>query len=707
MADLELVNRWLERQNKDLVLVAEAASLAARVEPGLLRRLRRGVAPRSDAGLEADLWFSPLVASQNPSGFVFHAEVAALLRERLAADPERLQRAWQIIDTAHAGAPPSLRIEEEVTFLALSGAEPAVLEERLQQALYSLLQEQRKGLGQWAARALPLLPPAARNTEAARLLALAASREVGGPAVLGEDSLAGVPTEKIRAVLGDASTTFIGMRLLEDGIEFGPADLPGAKLILVPRASPVTVEILTSGEKESKKETGKVQPKKETVRINLPLKPSTAPAITKRRLSFMLGERRVVQSPEGLSEAPVRVVTALGETHLLRPMPREIELSPAALRLRKRLTAPGPKRILAIEGGGARTIASLLFLERIERLLARRVGREEFRLAEYFDLIGGGSTGGVIAVCLARGMSVAQIREQWSRYMRDVAKRPSVFWPLTTSRFGDSGLNHALAELFGNEAMESDDVTTGLCLFLKRLDTGGTWVLCNHPESRFYPQHRGITLREASRASMAAPAVFSPVELTLGDGQRGAYADAAAGNAANPAWHLLRVATSRRFPFQWPAGDDKLLLVSIGAGSWRQHKPAEEIARTGLIQWAGGLPELLYRAGRQQADEWVQALSRVLTPPGTAASGLFASTPRLSLARYDFQLDAEGLSELGLTDLVSRAEALRAHDSTSEAASLERVGEAAAARFVSDEHFPRAFDLQAVELTGAAAAPPP
>jgi len=59
-----------------------------------------------------------------------------------------------------------------------------------------------------------------------------------------------------------------------------------------------------------------------------------------------------------------------------------------------RLHAPGPKRILALDGGGTRGIVTIAFLEKIERQLAEATGRgDDFRLCEYFDLIGGASVG--------------------------------------------------------------------------------------------------------------------------------------------------------------------------------------------------------------------------------------------------------------------------------------------------------------------------
>ena len=65
----------------------------------------------------------------------------------------------------------------------------------------------------------------------------------------------------------------------------------------------------------------------------------------------------------------------------------------------------GPKRILALDGGGIRGILTLEFLKAVESLIKKRFG-EKTRLCDYFDLIGGTSTGSIIAAGLACGMTV-------------------------------------------------------------------------------------------------------------------------------------------------------------------------------------------------------------------------------------------------------------------------------------------------------------
>jgi Patatin-like phospholipase len=60
-------------------------------------------------------------------------------------------------------------------------------------------------------------------------------------------------------------------------------------------------------------------------------------------------------------------------------------------------------RILSLDGGGVRGLSSLLILREIMEEIQRKSGSQETPLpCQYFDLIGGTSTGGLIATMLGR-----------------------------------------------------------------------------------------------------------------------------------------------------------------------------------------------------------------------------------------------------------------------------------------------------------------
>ena len=75
-----------------------------------------------------------------------------------------------------------------------------------------------------------------------------------------------------------------------------------------------------------------------------------------------------------------------------------------------------PKALLALDGGGMRGAFTLGVLGVLESSLARATGREQdFVLADYFDFIGGTSTGAIIASGLALGWSVDELKEKYRR----------------------------------------------------------------------------------------------------------------------------------------------------------------------------------------------------------------------------------------------------------------------------------------------------
>ena len=75
----------------------------------------------------------------------------------------------------------------------------------------------------------------------------------------------------------------------------------------------------------------------------------------------------------------------------------------------ERIERPGQKKLLVIDGGGIRGVLALGMLKKIEGTLKMQSGRDAFRLADYFDYIGGTSTGAIIATGLSIGMSIDQI----------------------------------------------------------------------------------------------------------------------------------------------------------------------------------------------------------------------------------------------------------------------------------------------------------
>src|SRR5690349_7641076 len=75
-----------------------------------------------------------------------------------------------------------------------------------------------------------------------------------------------------------------------------------------------------------------------------------------------------------------------------------------------RYGSPGPRRLLALDGGGFRGVLTRVILAEVERQLAAATGGgATFRLCQFFDYVAGTSTGAILAAGVARGMSAQEL----------------------------------------------------------------------------------------------------------------------------------------------------------------------------------------------------------------------------------------------------------------------------------------------------------
>ncbi|MCJ7755389.1 MAG: patatin-like phospholipase family protein, partial [Thermoanaerobaculales bacterium] len=280
-----------------------------------------------------------------------------------------------------------------------------------------------------------------------------------------------------------------------------------------------------------------------------------------------------------------------------------------------RMSGPGPKRILALDGGGIRGALTIGYLIRLEEILQARHHDPDLRLRDYFDLIGGASTGSIIAAGLAGGMSAREVAEHYRVLGPRVFGTKRRITGRLQSLFDGNKLVEVLAEQLGDRTLGDDSITTGLCIITKRADTRSTWPLLNHPSGKFYEANRDIPLTTAIRASTAAPFFFAPEGINVeAGGGLGAFVDGAVSMANNPSLLLFLIATLQGFPFHWATGRDDLLIVSIGTGKWSKGSPAETVLNHRLWNWAMEVPTMLMEDASNQADLLLRVLGWTPTP---------------------------------------------------------------------------------------------
>jgi hypothetical protein len=389
---------------------------------------------------------------------------------------------------------------------------------------------------------------------------------------------------------------------------------------------------------------------------------------------------------------------------------------------------PGPKRILCLDGGGLRGSLTLGILKEMEdRLRDRHGGDPGFRLAHYFDLIAGTSTGAIIAATLARGMSVCEIYEYYEGMGREVFKRTllgKVTLGLVRPRYRREVLEEYLKQAVGPETTLGDEsLMTGLLIIAKRIDSHSVWAMGNNPRGRYYDAPEGSTyvpnhrypLWELLRASAAAPTYFDPVKLEIGD-RVGDFIDGGMSPFNDPSLQTLMYATLDGYRLKWPTGANNLLLISVGTGTFEPPSPKVTTGIGGILKrFLGGLiapgdtvrraffsllhdNQVLTRTLLQWASA-TQTASEIDSEMGDLRSDLLGGQALLSHARFDADLAWGKLKPLvpRLATIVGNGElnleSLTLMDEPGNVPLLWEIGRDTGARTLRDEHFPPDFDL--------------
>lgn len=207
-----------------------------------------------------------------------------------------------------------------------------------------------------------------------------------------------------------------------------------------------------------------------------------------------------------------------------------------------------PLRLLSLDGGGVRGISSLKILKGIMDRI-----KPGARPCDYFDLIAGTSTGGLIAIMLGRlRMSVDDCIQHYHRLAKHIFKRNPAAQAgslaLVEHRFSPDNLEAAIKEVVAKLTPSNTKMAD------HHRHCARTFVLAvrksninNHAARRIrsYATQRQpadtCEIWEAGRATSAAPSYFPPIKLKDEHGQLRSYIDGGLGYN-NPCKELLNEA---------------------------------------------------------------------------------------------------------------------------------------------------------------------
>jgi hypothetical protein len=376
--------------------------------------------------------------------------------------------------------------------------------------------------------------------------------------------------------------------------------------------------------------------------------------------------------------------------------------------LTKRINAPGPKKILALDGGGIRGIMAVEILHGIEAFLRKALDKKTLVLADYFDFIAGTSTGAIIATCLSLGMTTSEVRDFYEKSGEAMFDKASLLRRYRYS-YEDEKLAAKLREVI-NGGPDKADVTLGtdrlktlLMIIMRNATTDSPWPLSNNPGAKYnQPERRkppkgdcnlDIPLWQLVRASTAAPVYFPPEVVKVGE-HESVFVDGGITTYNNPAFQAFLMATVKRYNLNWPTGEDRMLVVSVGTGISPEANADLDPSDMNLLYNAGSIPSALMFATLIEQDFLCRVFGKCLAGDkldnevGTmiGAEGEGPVSPKLfTYLRYNAELTVQGLADLDISGINPKD--VQKLDSVKHIKQLQLIGRKVVEKKMQSEHF--------------------
>ena len=237
------------------------------------------------------------------------------------------------------------------------------------------------------------------------------------------------------------------------------------------------------------------------------------------------------------------------------------------------------KRILTIDGGGIKGAFPAAFLAAVEDTI-------EDNIANYFDLIVGTSTGGIIALGLGLGLSAKELVAFYEQYGPTIFKGNRglrcLRW-LGASKYSSAPLENALKSCFGDKRL--GDSKKRLVIPSLNLENGEVYIYktAHHPRlERDYKEDAVEVALKTAAAPTYFPTRRSSAGTPLIDG--GTWANNPVGMAVVEAITLL----------DWPRNSLKILSLGCPTAplnvNWGRNFPL------GCLYWAAKFVDVFMHA---------------------------------------------------------------------------------------------------------------
>ena len=294
-------------------------------------------------------------------------------------------------------------------------------------------------------------------------------------------------------------------------------------------------------------------------------------------------------------------------------------------------------------------------------------------------------------------MSVDRIRDFYLQNGREMFDKSSLLNRYYRHKFEDQKLSARLHQEFGADTTLGSEKLDGLLMMvLRNASTDSPWPISNNPAAKYNDCARAdcnlnLPLWQLVRASTAAPTYFPPEVVRVGQ-KEFIFVDGGITMYNNPAFQAFLMATVEPFKLNWPAGENKLLLVSVGTGTSPYANAELRPDEMNVLYNASSIPSALMAAALNEQDFLCRVFGKCLAgdPLDREVGDMIGARgpvqPRLfTYVRYNAELTRQGLDGLGLAGIEPKN--VQQLDSIEYIADLQAVGSTVAKQKVSLDHF--------------------
>lgn len=246
-------------------------------------------------------------------------------------------------------------------------------------------------------------------------------------------------------------------------------------------------------------------------------------------------------------------------------------------------------KILSIDGGGIKGLYSAVILADFEKQYGK--------LSNYFDLICGTSTGGIIALALSAGIPAEEIVNLYEEngpvifpYMNKCNKwLQKAKQILITSKYSDNNLKSALVDVFGDKRIK--DCETRVLIPTANI-TKGTPCIIKTDHNEELGRDSNHLLVDVALSTAAAPTYFPIQQIPTMDDINDQFADGGL-FANNPSLHGIQEAY-RYFINKGNYQYEKFSLLSVSTLHQNfSYQKALKVHRRSFLMWNSKLISLM------------------------------------------------------------------------------------------------------------------